>query len=137
MLGFLRMRSSKKTEQENLVFKEKSLHFRERLDRNNKVLETISELTDIKEQQKWISMAGICPKTCTAVNVDKFIESLNHITDGSYPYYSHRDLFAAGRKNKRNLECSNQSQVNGLYHPPGSGESAIVLRSRVQGRQLG
>ena len=53
MFGFLRKHSSEKHEERNRAFKEKYSQFRELLDRNHEVLETITELSEIKEKRIW------------------------------------------------------------------------------------
>ena len=85
MFGFLKRYSSEKHEERNRAFKEKYSQFRELLDRNHEVLETITELSEIKEKRTWISLVRIRSKvTKAAVNVYKLIENLNGITDGKY-----------------------------------------------------
>ena len=85
MFGFLKRHSSEKHEERNRAFKEKYSQFRELLDRNHEVLETITELSVIKEERTWISLVRIRSKvTKAAVNVYKLIENLNGITDGKY-----------------------------------------------------
>ena len=85
MFGFLKRYSSEKHEERNRAFKEKYSQFRELLDRNHEVLETITELSEIKEKRTWISLVRIRSKvTKAAVNVYKLIENLNGITEGKY-----------------------------------------------------
>ena len=69
MFGFLKRHSSEKYEEKNRNFKEKYRQFRELLDRNHEVLETITELSEIKEKRVWISLVRIRSKiTKAAVN---------------------------------------------------------------------
>ena len=62
MFGFLKKYSSEKHEEQNRAFKEKYSQFRELLDRNHEVLETITELSVIKEKRTWISLVRIRSK---------------------------------------------------------------------------
>ncbi|MCB2185367.1 MAG: hypothetical protein KQJ78_03040 [Deltaproteobacteria bacterium] len=85
MLGFIKRRLAEAREEENRVFREKYYHFRELLDRNTELLETIALLSDIRERNEWISLSRLrAIMTRTAVNVYRLIQNLNHITEGNY-----------------------------------------------------
>lgn len=72
-------------EAENRAFREKYDHFRELLERNNEVLETISQLSDLRDQGRWMDLGSLrAMMTRTAVNVYRLIENLNFITEGRY-----------------------------------------------------
>ena len=80
-------------EAENRAFREKYDHFRELLERNNEVLETISQLSDLRDQGHWLDLGSLrAMMTRTAVNVYRLIENLNFITEGRYK--SLDDIFA-------------------------------------------
>ena len=85
MFRLLKNRMAQVREQERQSFQQKYSHFRELLDRNNEVLETISLLSDIRDQGRWIGLGRLrAMLTRTAVNVYRLIQNLNHITDGRY-----------------------------------------------------
>ncbi len=85
MFRLLKNRMLQAREEERQSFQQKYSHFRELLDRNNEVLETISLLSDIRDQGRWIGLGRLrAMLTRTAVNVYRLIQNLNHITDGQY-----------------------------------------------------
>jgi pyruvate,water dikinase len=71
--------------QDHQAFRFKYQRFRELLERNNEVLETISLLSDIREHNQWISLGRLRSLvTRTAVNVYRLVENLNYISEGRY-----------------------------------------------------
>jgi pyruvate,water dikinase len=85
VLGFIKRRLAEAQEEENRAFRQKYSNFRELLERNNEVLETISLLSEIRDQGRWINLGRLrALMTHTAVNVYRLIQNLNHITEGRY-----------------------------------------------------
>ncbi|MEW5726106.1 MAG: PEP/pyruvate-binding domain-containing protein, partial [Thermodesulfobacteriota bacterium] len=85
MFRFLKKILAQDRDQAARDFKTKYLHFRELLDRNNEVLETLSALVDFRDQQQTIGLGRLRSMlTRVVVNVYRLIENLNFITDDRY-----------------------------------------------------
>lgn len=86
MLSFLKkIVGASSREEENRAFRLKYDQFRELLERNNEVLETISLLSDIREHDQWTSLGKLRSLiTRTAVNVYRLVQNLNFISDNQY-----------------------------------------------------
>ena len=86
MFSFLKkMARPSRGAEDHRAFRLKYQSFRELLERNNEVLETISLLSDIREQNQWISLGRLRSLiTRTVVNVYRLVENLNFISDGQY-----------------------------------------------------
>jgi pyruvate,water dikinase len=98
MLQFFKKRIAEAKERENLVFREKYHHFQELLDRNNEILEAVSTLIQLRDQQKWINLGRLrAMVTTVAVNVYRLIQNLNFITENRYR--SLNDIFASLQEN--------------------------------------
>jgi pyruvate,water dikinase len=98
MFQFFKKRIAEAKERENLVFREKYHHFQELLDRNNEILEAVSTLIQLRDQQKWINLGRLrAMVTTVAVNVYRLIQNLNFITENRYR--SLDDIFASLQEN--------------------------------------
>ena len=93
MSGFFKNLFRRDSQEEAQGFKLKYRHYRELLDRNNEVLETISALSDIRELDHWVSLGRLRSLVTRAtVNVYRLIENLNYMSDNQYA--SLNDIFA-------------------------------------------
>jgi pyruvate,water dikinase len=92
------------------------------LERNNEVLETISELADVRDQGRWLDLGSLRSMlTRTAVNVYRLIENLNFITEGRYK--SLDEIFAGlEQKIVSTLEVRTLYDLEELYLPLGKVE---------------
>lgn len=85
MSGFFKNLFRRNPQEEAQSFKLKYRHYRELLDRNNEVLETISALSDIRELNQWVSLGRLRSLVTRAtVNVYRLIENLNYLSDNQY-----------------------------------------------------
>lgn len=84
-MALFRRDTKKSREEENRGFREKYEQFRELLERNTEVLETIGLLSEIRDQDRWISLGQLRSlMTRSAVNVYRLLQNLNSLTDYRY-----------------------------------------------------
>ncbi len=125
MLSFFKRFLASSKEEENRAFRQKYDQFRELLERNNEVLETISLLADIRDRDQWISLGKIRSlMTRTAVNVYRLIQNLNFISDNQYK--SLDKIFAS-------LEAKITAKLE--VHPPAEQGPLGVALSRADASQ--
>ena len=117
MLGLIKKNLARRREEENWAFRDKYARFKEILERNSEVLETISLLSEVRDQGIWINLGRLrALLTQTAVNVYRLIENLNAITDQRYQVLE--EIFTElGRKISRTLDVSPRIELKVLSLP--------------------